>query len=257
VRLLDDLVEINVYPDAHIEQATRRTRKIGLGVMGVADLLLLQGLPYADARARSGMDELLAWVRLHAERASEELAQQRGVFPAHTRGFPARRNASLLAIAPTGILRLIAGCSGGMEPFLRPAQEVTGPRGTRRWVDRWLARWSRQHCADPEALWQALHEERDTADLPGVPDPLRPLLRRAWEIPPEAQLEMQARLQSHVDGAVSKTVHLASDATAAAIEPLIFRAHDSGCKGVSFYRRGASAAQAVALPFTGAPELDS
>jgi ribonucleoside-diphosphate reductase alpha chain len=183
---------------------------------------------------------LVRCVADHARRASQRLAAERGAFPAAPPGATPRRNASLLAIAPTGVLSLIAGCSPGIEPFLEPAVRM-GAGGSLAWRDRWLAAWLDERQRSSPALWDAFERGVPSAELPGLDAAERELVRRAWEVDPAAQVRLQAALQAHVDGAVSKTVHLPQQTEPAQIRELLVLAHSLGCKGVSFYRRGCRA----------------
>jgi ribonucleoside-diphosphate reductase alpha chain len=155
-------------------------------------------------------------------------------------GGPRRRNATCLAIAPTGTLRLLAGCNGGMEPLLHPVLRVRTPEGVLRWCDHTVARWIEGRAGDPEAVLAALEAGVASQDLPGLDEAARSLLRPAWEVAPEDQLAAQAAFQEHVDGAVSKTVHLPAASSPGRIAELALRAHGLGCKGAAFYRRTGS-----------------
>jgi ribonucleoside-diphosphate reductase alpha chain len=235
VRMLDDVIDAGVFPDPEIAQTSRRTRKIGLGVMGLADVLLLRGLPYDCPEARHLASAILRCVAQHARAASERLAVERGPFPAQRSGSTPRRNAALLAIAPTGVLSLLAGCSAGIEPFIAPQVRLEGGA---EWRDRWLAGWLEARGAAAPELWDALARETPTPELSGLAPADRALLRRAWEIDPAAQIRVQAALQEHVDGAVSKTVHLPEPTSPGQIRELVRLAHRLGCKGAAFFRRG-------------------
>jgi ribonucleoside-diphosphate reductase alpha chain len=241
VRFLDDLVAVNRYPDADIARATQATRKVGLGLMGFADWLLLRGVRYGSAESLHLVDEVMGVVARAACLATQGLAEERGAYPAWRGPGRARRNACVLAVAPTGTLRLIAGCNGGMEPLLQPVLEVRSGDAPLRWIDPWIEAWLADRSSDPGAVLAALEAEVESSELPELSDAERPLLRRAWEISPEEQIDVQARFQAHVDGAVSKTVHLAEDVPSERIVELIRRARDRSCKGVSFYRHGAGA----------------
>jgi ribonucleoside-diphosphate reductase alpha chain len=235
VRLLDDVIDAGVFPDAEIAETTRRTRKIGVGLMGLADVLLLRGLAYDSPEALQLAGELTRRVARSALAASQDLAAQRGAFAAARPGETPRRNASLLAIAPTGVISLIAGCSFGIEPFLQPVLRLDDGA---LWRDGWLARWLERRGAASPALWDALERGAATPELPGIAPGDRALLRRAWEIDPVAQIRLQAALQAHVDGAVSKTIHLPERIGPDEICELLLLAHRLGCKGASFFRRG-------------------
>jgi ribonucleoside-diphosphate reductase alpha chain len=241
VRFLDDVIDVTVFPDEACAAASRRTRKVGLGVMGFADLLLRRGEPYGGEASERTATEVMSRIAAAARAESEALAAERGPFPASQGGAP-RRNASLLAVAPTGTLRLLAGCSGGLEPWLQPVLAVETETGeTHRWIDRWLLPWLGARAAAPDELVDALERGVPTATLPGLDPSDRPLLRRAHEIPAEAQLALQARFQACTDGAVSKTVHLPPEASPQRVVELIHRARALGCKGAAFWR-GASLA---------------
>jgi len=228
---------VTVHPDAACDAASRRTRKVGLGIMGFADLLLLRGEVYGSAASLETATRVMACIESAARRASEALAAERGAYPAFRGGAVPRRNASLLAVAPTGTLRLLAGCNGGLEPWLDPVVRVETTGGdSRRWVDRWLLDWLEGHAASPEVVVDALESGVPAESLKGLTAPEQALLRRAHEIPPEAQIALQARFQAHVDGGVSKTVHLAEEVSADEIVGLIHRARALGCKGLAFWR---------------------
>ncbi len=237
VRFLDDALEVNVWPDDAIAAASRRTRKLGLGIMGLADVLLASGLPYADPRARALASRVLGRIAHAADAETASLGAQRGAFAAWQRG-PLRRNATTRALAPTGTLSLLAGCSPGVEPFLAPRLALATDRGELAWVDRALLDWLARRTRDPKPALDALSAGRPAGELPGLPDADRALLRRAWEISAEDQIAMQAAAQRHVDGAVSKTVQLDPEAgaTPAAIVAWIRLARRLDCKGVAFYR---------------------
>jgi ribonucleoside-diphosphate reductase alpha chain len=206
-------------------------------VMGFADLLLLRGEAYGSAASRRTAERVIACVEREARRASEELATQRGPFPAFDGPGPPRRNASLLAIAPTGTLRLLAGCSGGIEPWIDPVVSVrTRDGASQRWVDRTLLSWLERRSGDPATLLDAIAARCAAEQLPGLAAAERSLLRRAHEIPADEQLALQSRFQAHVDGAVAKTVHLSQETSTARIEQLIHTARRLGCKGVAFWR---------------------
>jgi len=150
-----------------------------------------------------------------------------------------RRNATTRAIAPTGTLRLLAGCSPGIEPFFAPRVDLITEAGELTWTDPWLLGWLTRRTTDTKPVLDALAAGAPYNELPELGDADRLLLRQAWEISPEDQIEMQAAAQLCVDGAVSKTVHLDSQIppTPAALMRWIQRARHLGCKGVAFYCR--------------------
>jgi ribonucleoside-diphosphate reductase alpha chain len=179
----------------------------------------------------------MACVERAVHAASEALAKERGACPAFRGTGPERRNASLLAIAPTGTLRLLAGCNGGIEPWLDPVVRVETTGGaSHRWIDRWLLDWLAAHDDMTTGVVDALAEGAPSTSLGALPERERVLLRRAYETSPHAQLALQARFQAHVDGGVSKTIHLPADASTDEIAELIHLARRLGCKGVAFWR---------------------
>jgi ribonucleoside-diphosphate reductase alpha chain len=249
IRFLDDVVDVNAYPDEGIAAATRRTRKVGLGVMGFADLLLLRGVAYGSESSVALAHECMALVEAAAREASAALADERGPFPAWSAvgAGPRRRNATCLAVAPTGTLRLLARCNGGLEPLLDPVLRVRTPEGRLRWCERSLEEWLASRTADPEGVLDALERGAPAAELPGLDPTARAWLRPAWEVPAEAQIALQCAFQTHVDGAVSKTVHLPEATSAQRIAGLVAAAREAGCKGVAFWRRAGN---------PGTPEID-
>ncbi len=239
LRFLDDAHQVNAWPDDEIALASGRTRKVGLGVMGLADVLLLRGVGYDSEEARELAGSVLHLIAREVDAATAALGEERGVFAAWERG-PRRRNATTRALAPTGTLCLLAGCAPGIEPFLAPRVVLSAGQGELLWTDSAVERWLSGRVADAQPVLDALLEGCSHQTLPGLCDADRLLLRRAWEIAPEDQLAMQAVAQRHVDGAVSKTVHLDPE-RAPDVEELvawIARARSLGCKGVAFYRRG-------------------
>jgi ribonucleoside-diphosphate reductase alpha chain len=236
VRFLDDAVEINVWPDDEIAAAARRTRKVGLGVMGLADCLLLGDLDYDAPDALDFTRRALRVIAREAEAATAALGDERGVFPAWERG-ARRRNATTRALAPTGTLSLIAGCSPGIEPFLAHRLVLLTQQGKVSWTDQALRDWLDRRAHEPGPVLDALAADASPDALPGLSDAERRLLRRAHEIAPEHQLAVQAASQHFVDGAVSKTVHLDRDRrpTPSLLISWIQRARELDCKGVAFY----------------------
>jgi ribonucleoside-diphosphate reductase alpha chain len=204
--------------------------------MGLADLLLQRGMRYDAPAARRLTAELLACVRAGAGRASAALAEERGAFPAYQGRGPRRRNATLLAVAPTGTIRLLAGCNGGIEPLLHPVVDVETPDARVRWTDAWLGAWLAGRTPAPERVLDALAAGVPARRLPGLAPRERALLRVGAELDWRAQIALQAAAQAHVDGAIAKTVQLPARATAASVLAALRFARRSGCKGFACYR---------------------
>jgi ribonucleoside-diphosphate reductase alpha chain len=243
VRFLDDVVDVQRSPDADCAAASRRTRKIGLGAMGLADVLLRQGVAYGSPASERVAERLISAVAEAARRASEALAAERGAYPAWRGGAGvARRNATTLAIAPTGTLRLLAACNGGIEPWLHPVVAVRDADTQRRLVSASVLAEIEARRIPPAPLLAALEAGVPTRELPGIAPSERERWLRGAEIPAERQIAMQALFQRHVDGAVSKTIHLPVDTRAEQIVDWIALARRLGCKGVAFYRSANAAA---------------
>ena len=219
VRFLDDVIDVNRYPLPQIEKTTRASRRIGLGVMGWADLLLLMKVRYDSAKALALADKVAAFLRAEATAASRDLAAERGSFPAIAKSVykgGRMRNATVFTVAPTGTISRIAGCSSSIEPVF--AFEVVS-----KILDTELR--------DVHPLYAAWKERN-----PGRPVP--DYFRAAHEIAPEWHVRTQAAFQRHVDNSVSKTVNFPHNASVEDVEKAFRLAWDLGTKGITIYRDG-------------------
>jgi ribonucleoside-diphosphate reductase alpha chain len=240
IRFLDNCIDISLFPLPAVTEAVRRTRKIGLGVMGFADALVDLGIAYDEEPAVQFTNRLMTRMAARATRASQHLAENRGAYPAFDQsrekaaGAAPVRNATRLAIAPTGTLSLIAGCSSGIEPFYAVAytRHVLDGRTLVEVSPRFEARAAESGALSPEVRRQVLESGR-VRPLTMLPASLRRLFPTAHEIPPEHQLRVQAAFQGHVDNAVSKTINLPADATVADVLDVYRRAWVLGCKGIT------------------------
>src|SRR5512137_514734 len=217
VRFLDDVLDVNVWPLPQVAAISRRNRKIGLGVMGWADLLVQLGVPYDDPKALEIAEEVMAFVQQEARAESERLAAERGPFPGWETSAPAargeapRRNATVTTIAPTGTLSVIAGCSSGIEPLFAVAYVRHALEGVELPEEHPMlaARLQGPGGAGALAAVRAAGRARGVA---GVPLDVQRLFATAHDVAPEAHVRMQAAFQRHVDNGVSKTVNLPADA---------------------------------------------
>jgi ribonucleoside-diphosphate reductase alpha chain len=250
VRFLDDVLDVNVWPLPQIADISRRNRKIGLGVMGWADLLVHLGIPYDSPQALALAGEVGAFVQQEAHAASRALAAERGPFPGWPssaparRGEPARRNATVTTIAPTGTLSVIAGCSSGIEPlfavaYVRHALENVALREENPILAEMLRR------AGAEGAEEAIRAGGRVRGVEGVPDEIQRLFATAHDVAPEEHVRVQAAFQRHVDNGVSKTINLPREATAEVVERAYLLAHDLGCKGITVYRDGSREGQVL------------
>ena len=254
VRFLDDVINVNSYPLPQIAEATLRTRKIGLGVMGFADMLEAMGIPYASEKAIVIAGGIMEFINREAHRASSGLARERGIFPAFkgsiydVPGGRPMRNASCTTIAPTGTISLIAGCSGGIEPLLALVymRRVNGGHSLLD-IDSQFVRVSRAKGFYSAGLMLKLARGVRLDDIEGVPAAVRRLFLTAPEIAAKWHVRMQASFQKHVDNAVSKTVNLPNQATRQDVEATYMQAYKEGLKGITIYRNGSHRNQ----PLTG------
>ena len=248
VRFLDDVIEVSRYPFPEIAAATRANRKIGLGVMGFADLLVDLGIPYDSRAAVDLADRLMGRIRARAERASERLAEERGVFPHFEGSLPARRgrrlrNATVTSIAPTGTLSILADCSSGIEPYFALAftrHVLDGERLPE--MNPRLARVLSETGAGGPALLERVRQGGSARGVEAMPEAIQRLFPTAGDIAPEAHLDIQQAFQRHVDNAVSKTINLPGDARPEDVRSIYLSAWQRGLKGVTVFREGCKGA---------------
>jgi ribonucleoside-diphosphate reductase alpha chain len=251
VRFLDDVVEANTFPLDEIAEAVRGNRKIGLGVMGFADLLIAASIPYDSDAALALADRLARTISETADEASAALGAEKGVFPKWDRSVYARgtryRNATRTCIAPTGTIAIIAGASSGIEPLFSLAHYRRMGDGTL--LPEVSAAF--EEAARDGGFYSAhLMDDLARGALPGsraeIPEDIRRRFVTAHEVGWEAHVRMQAAFQAHTDLAVSKTVNLPASATADEVRAVYVLAHELGCKGVTVYRDGSRAIQVLA-----------
>lgn len=243
VRFLDDVVEVNHYPIPEIARTTRASRKVGLGVMGWADLLIRLEVPYDAPEAIRLGSRVMRFIRLHAYKASEALARERGAFPnlrqsRFAKKGPRLRNATLTTIAPTGTLSLIAGCSSGIEPIFAPVYLREAAGMELREIHPLFRQAAEKAGLASDDFFHEAGKRGSLRGIAGVPEEMRRLFRTAHEIPPAEHVRMQAAFQKYTDNAVSKTVNLPESATPADVEEVFLLAHRLACKGVTVYRYG-------------------
>jgi ribonucleoside-diphosphate reductase alpha chain len=254
VRFLDNVVEVNRYPIPELDHMARRNRKIGLGVMGLAETLIRLGLPYDSREARETGAEVARVLRETADAASEELAAERGSFPGWSDSVFApnnrpRRNATVLSIAPTGTISLIAGTTSGIEPLFGVAftrSHVLGERALPE-VASLFAEVMDARGASWRALVPVIHKTGSVQSVAGVPDDVQRVFRCALDIAPLDHLRMQAAFQTHVDNAVSKTVNLPFGATVEDVATVYREGHTMGLKGITVFRYGSRSEQVLSL----------
>jgi ribonucleoside-diphosphate reductase alpha chain len=254
VRFLDDVIEVTREPLPEVAEATRGNRKIGLGVMGFAECLILLGVPYDSNDAIAWADRLMAFIATEACRASRQLAEQRGVFPNWTRSVYAGtgervRNATRLSVAPTGTVSIIAGTSGGIEPLFALAYRHEHTLGGEPLIEinPLVLRYAEQHRRELPELIDVVLATGRVGDVRGIPEPIRRLFATATEVPVRQHLRIQQAFQRHVDNAVSKTVNLPEDASRKDVARAYLDGWSLGLKGVTVYRCGSKAGQILTL----------
>ncbi|NKE72702.1 vitamin B12-dependent ribonucleotide reductase [Nitrospiraceae bacterium HYJII51-Mn-bac16s-1-B09] len=242
VHFLDNVIDQNQYPLPQIAEATHRTRKIGLGVMGFADLLTELSIPYDSDEALRFAEEIMSFIRREAREASAAIAKERGVFPAYDQSIYPRqgirlRNATTTTIAPTGTLSVIADCSSGIEPLyaLSYHRRVLGgvrlPELNARFVEA-----ARRGGFYSEALIARVAATGSVRGMAEVPEEIQRIFVTSHDLAPEFHIRMQAAFQKHTDNAVSKTVNFPREATPQDVEKAFLLAYREGCKGVTIYR---------------------
>ncbi|MES0278979.1 MAG: adenosylcobalamin-dependent ribonucleoside-diphosphate reductase, partial [Dehalococcoidales bacterium] len=245
VRFLDNVIDINKFPLPEIEEVTKATRKIGLGVMGFADMLLQIGVSYNSEAALKAAGDIMRCVQEAAHNTSAELAEERGAFPAFTGsiydtpGGRKMRNASSTTIAPTGTLSLIAGCSSGIEPtfavvFVRNILE--GEQLLE--INPYFEEAAKREGFHSEQLLEELVTCNQLHEVDCVPDKTKHLYITAHKISPRWHIEIQAAFQKCTDNAVSKTVNFPHEANRLDMAGVFMRSYESGLKGITVYRDG-------------------
>ncbi|MFX0125973.1 MAG: adenosylcobalamin-dependent ribonucleoside-diphosphate reductase [Candidatus Hodarchaeota archaeon] len=245
VRFLDNVIDVSTFPLPEIERMTKANRKIGLGVMGFADLLIKLGIPYDSQKGIELAQRLMKYIYTIAIRESQKLAQERGSFPNFEKSiladkFPMMRNATLTTLAPTGSISIIAGCSSGIEPLFMLTYE-------RRVLDDdilvegypFFVKIAKSQGFYSEELMEKIAATGSIAEIKEIPEEIRRIFVTAHDISPEWHVRMQAAFQtSGVDNAVSKTINFPKEATESDINNAYMLAYRLGCKGITVYRSG-------------------
>lgn len=243
VHFLDNIIDASRYPVREIESQTKANRRIGLGVMGFADMLSMFGVRYDSVRGEAWARRVMKFVNDEAVRASEALANERGEFANwhgslwHKRGDKPRRNATVTTIAPTGTISMIADCSGGCEPVFALAYVKRVMEGTELvYANEVFERRAKEEGFHSERLMPEIAASGSCQGLAEVPAAVQEVFRVAYDIPWEWHVRIQAAFQSHVENAVSKTINMPASATPDDVKAAYELAYELGCKGVTVFR---------------------
>ena len=245
VHFLDNVIEVNNYPLIQIDEMTRSNRKIGLGVMGWADMLIMLGIPYDSEQAIKLGEQVMKFINDEGHAASRALAKIRGAFPNFKGSIYDRpgaepiRNATVTTIAPTGTISIIANASSGVEPLFAVSYvRQVMDKNILVEVNPLFEKIAKSEGFYSEALMQKIAEHGTIHEISDIPEQVRELFVTAHDISPEVHISMQAAFQRYTDNAVSKTVNFPNDATMEDVEKVYRLAYQSNCKGVTIYRDG-------------------
>ena len=261
VHFLDNVISASRFPLPQITERVHANRKIGLGVMGWADLLFELRIPYDSEQAIALAEKIMGFVESKGREASARLAEKRGPFPTYAEsiypamGIPPLRNATITTIAPTGTLSILAGCSSGVEPIfaLSFARNVMDGERLVESNPHFEAALEEIGKRSPELLEQVA-QQGTAQKLKELPEDLKKVFVTAMDIDPVWHLRMQAAFQRHTDNAVSKTVNLPNSATREDIWNIYWMAYSEGCKGVTVYRDGSKSTQVLTTGSSTKPE---
>ena len=252
-RFLDNVIDANSYSVDKIEEMTRMTRKVGLGVMGFADMLIKMRVAYDSEEGLELGRDVMRFIRDEADAMSEELTERRGVFPGFkgsiydAPGQPKMRNACRLTVAPTGTISMIAGCSSGIEPLFALSYHKHNILGGESliYVDEQFEEAAREGGFYSDDLMEFLASGGSLRERDDVPDWAKQLFVTAADISPEMHVRMQAAFQESVDAAISKTINFPNSATEDDVERAYLLAWELGCKGITVYRAGSREAEVL------------
>ena len=255
VRFLDNVIDINKYPNLKIQQITKANRKIGLGVMGFAEALIKLGVPYNSNDALQIGQKIMKFIEKEGHKTSQLLGKERGSFPnfkqsvwKQKKHYKYMRNATVTTIAPTGTISIIAGCSSGIEPLFAISFVRNVMEGTELFETNPLfLKTSKERNFFSEDLLKQISKMGTIQNISTIPDDVKKVFVTAFDISPEWHVKMQAVFQKHTDNAVSKTVNLPMNSTVNDVKKVYLMAYRLKCKGITVYRYGSKSDQVLTI----------
>ena len=262
VHFLDNIIDVNKYPLPQIEHLTKGNRKIGLGIMGLADLFIKLGISYNSGEAIPCTDKLLRFFSQKANEASVKLATERGVFPNYHRSVyaqkngPRFRNATRTTIAPTGTISIIANCSSGIEPLFAVAytRHVLVEGGLPE-IHPFFEEIAKIRGFYSERLLAEISKEGSIQNIKDIPEDVKKIFITARDVSPEQHVKIQATCQKYIDSGVSKTINFSKESTVDDVKKVFLLAYKSGCKGITVYRDKSRVSQVLSIECTCTKQL--
>ncbi len=252
VHFLDNVIDMNKYPIKKIEEETKKNRKIGLGVMGFADMLIDLGIAYDSQEAVKTAEDVMGFIKKTSKEASSELAKKRGNFPNYRYSVYAKddipmRNATTTTIAPTGSISMIADASSGIEPIFSLAyykQVLDGKRFPYTYERLFVLLEERGIYSD-ELAEKIIENRGSLKGMEGIPDDVKEVFVTAMDISYKSHIDIQAAFQKYTDNAVSKTINMPNSVSVEDVKDAYNYAYEKGLKGITVYRDGSRDVQVL------------
>ncbi|MFW6134410.1 MAG: adenosylcobalamin-dependent ribonucleoside-diphosphate reductase [Elusimicrobiota bacterium] len=253
IRFLDDVIEVNKFPLKQIEEITFANRKVGLGVMGFADMLVRLGVPYTSKKACETAVKLMKFIHTQSIKASKKLARERSVFPNYDKSVYKKkniktRNAAVNTIAPTGTISIIAGCSSGIEPLfgISFVRNVLSGRQLFE-ANEEFEKIAKQRGFYNRKILAQVAKQGTLKNIKEIPDDVKKVFTTAFDVAPQQHLNIQAAFQRYTDNSVSKTINLPSETSVDEVKKIYLKAHELKCKGITIYRYGSKENQVLSF----------